>query len=392
MLAQVESVSGLHLTEAATAMLSLRGPSAASEDTQADSEPTTSTTLDEPTNTRATEETTASPQPTNSSVGRVVLMGQILVDRVLTMETEFYRNHTKWVNDKGPHVGGGLNALVAARRMGAEAISLSPIGEGPNASLIEQALAREGIADAGPRVAGVDNGFCVALIDSRAERTFISTRGAETMAPASAWADFVRTMSPGDVLYVDGYLMDHPANREAAEAALRVLPDGVRVVLDVSPIIGIPDSLPSDGVIVSMNHREAQEIAHQRGDASVRDRCREPREAARAMLGLLGRPVLVRAGAEGAYVGRPTQPATNTTANDVTAIPTPRVEAIDTNGAGDAHSGVLAAALAQGILLERALLLANCAGALSTTVVGPASCPTRDQIEAAADALAAQEG
>ena len=392
MLAQVESVSGLHLTEAATAMLSLRGPSAASEDTQADSEPATSTTLDEPTDTRATEETTASPQPNNSSVGRVVLMGQILVDRVLTMTTEFYSTHTKWVNDKGPHVGGGLNVLVAARRMGAEAISLSPIGEGPNASLIEQALAREGIADAGPRVAGVDNGFCVALIDSRAERTFISTRGAETMAPASAWADFVRTMSPGDVLYVDGYLMDHPANREAAEAALRVLPDGVRVVLDVSPIIGIPDGLPTDGVIVSMNHREAQEIAHQRGDASVRDRCREPREAAHAMLGLLGRPVLVRAGAEGAYVGRPAQPATNTTANDVTAIPTPRVEAIDTNGAGDAHSGVLAAALAQGILLERALLLANCAGALSTTVVGPASCPTRDQIEAAADALAAQEG
>ena len=392
MLAQVESVSGLHLTEAATAMLSLRGPSAASEDTQADSEPATSTTVDEPTNARATEETTASSPTAAPSDGRVVLMGQILVDRVLTMTTEFYSTHTKWVNDKGPHVGGGLNALVAARRMGAEAISLSPIGEGPNASLIEQALAREGIADAGPRVAGVDNGFCVALIDSRAERTFISTRGAETMAPASAWADFVRTMSPGDVLYVDGYLMDHPANREAAEAALRVLPDGVRVVLDVSPIIGIPDSLPSDGVIVSMNHREAQEIAHQRGDASVRDRCREPHEAARAMLGLLGRPVLVRAGAEGAYVGRPAQPATNTTANDVTAIPTPRVEAIDTNGAGDAHSGVLAAALAQGILLERALLLANCAGALSTTVVGPASCPTRDQIEAAADALAAQEG
>lgn len=324
--------------------------------------------------------------------GRVVLMGQILVDRVLTMETEFYRNHTKWVNDKGPHVGGGLNALVAARRMGAEAVSLSPIGEGPNASLIEQALAREGIVDAGPRVEGVDNGFCVALIDSRAERTFISTKGAETMAHASAWADFVRTMTPGDVLYVDGYLMDHPANREAAEAALRVLPEGVRVVLDVSPVIGIPDGLPSDGVIVSMNHREAEEIAHQRGDASVRNQCKQPREAAHAMLGLLGRPVLVRAGAEGAYVGRPTQPATNTTADDVTAIPTPRVEAIDTNGAGDAHSGVLAAALAQGLPLERALLLANCAGALSTTVVGPASCPTRDQIEAAADVLAAQEG
>ncbi len=380
-LARVEEVSRLDLRSVALELLELR----------AAHEPAASA----PTVVEHEDATPDAPTPassTDSGAGRVVLMGQILVDRVLTMTTEFYRTHTKWVNDKGPHVGGGLNALVATRRMGAEAISLSPIGEGPNASLIEQAIAREGIVNAGPRVEGVDNGFCVALIDSRAERTFISTKGAETLAPASAWAAFVRTMHPGDVLYVDGYLMDHPANREAAEAALRVLPEGVRVVLDVSPVIGIPDGLPSDGVIVSMNHREAQEIAHQRGDASVRDRCREPREAARAMLGLLGRPVLVRAGAEGAYIGRPAQPATNTTADDVTAIPTPRVEAIDTNGAGDAHSGVLAASLAQGIPLERALLLANCAGALSTTVVGPASCPTRDQIEAAADTLAAQEG
>ena len=389
MLAQVESVSGLHLTEAATAMLSLRGPSDTDADTQVSSESSTSHTPEAPTGTLPVDTATAS--STGSGAGRVVLMGQILVDRVLTMTTEFYGTYTKWVTDEGPHVGGGLNALVAARRMGAEAISLSPIGEGPNASLIEQALAREGIVDAGPRVEGVDNGFCVALIDRRAERTFISTKGAETMAPASAWADFTRTMTPHDVLYVDGYLMDHPANREAAEAALRALPEGVRVVLDVSPVIGIPDGLPTDGVIVSMNHREAQEIAHQRGEASVRDQCREPREAARAMVSLLHRPVLVRAGAQGAYICMPAQPAVNTT-DGVTAIPTPRVEAIDTNGAGDAHSGVLAASLAQGIPLERALLLANCAGALSTTVVGPASCPTRDQIEAAADALAAQEG
>ena len=389
MLAQVESVSGLHLTEAATAMLSLRGPSGADADTQVSSESATSHTPEAPTGTLPVDTATASSP--DSGAGRVVLMGQILVDRVFTMTTEFYGSHTKWVTDKGPHVGGGLNALVAARRMGAEAISLSPIGEGPNASLIEQALAREGIVDAGPRVEGVDNGFCVALIDSRAERTFISTKGAETMTPSNAWADFVRTMNPGDVLYIDGYLMDHPANREAAEAALRALPEGVRVVLDVSPVIGIPDGLPSDGVIVSMNHREAQEIAHQRGEASVRDQCNQPCEASRAMVSLLHRPVLVRAGAEGAYICMPAQSAANTT-DGVTAIPTPRVEAIDTNGAGDAHSGVLSASLAQGIPLERALLLANCAGALSTTVVGPTSCPTRNQIEAAADALAAQEG
>ena len=335
------------------------------------------------------EESAPTSSPT-SPAGRVVLMGQILVDLAVRGEALPSPGGDVWAVDEGMHVGGGFNALVAARRMGAEAVSLSPIGDGPYSSLIQAALTREGIADLGPRIAGIDNGFCIAFTDRTGERTFISTKGAETMATASAWADFVRTMHPGDVLYVDGYLMDHPANREAAEAALRALPEGVRVLLDVSPVIGIPSALPSDGVIVSMNHREAQEIAHQSGDSSVRDRCREPREAARAMLSLLGCPVLVRAGAEGAYIGRPAQPETNTTADEVTAIPTPRVEAIDTNGAGDAHSGVLAVSLAQGIPLERALLLANCAGALSTTVVGPASCPTREEIEAAADTLEAR--
>ena len=335
------------------------------------------------------EESAPASSPT-SPAGRVVLMGQILVDLAVRGEALPSPGGDVWATDEGMHVGGGFNALVAARRMGAEAVSLSPIGDGPYSSLIQAALTREGITDLGPRIAGIDNGFCIAFTDRTGERTFISTKGAETMAPASAWADFVRTMHPGDVLYIDGYLMDHPANREAAEAALRVLPEGVRVLLDVSPVIGIPSALPSGDVIVSMNHREAQEIAQQRGDSSVHDRCREPREAARAMLSLLGRPVLVRAGAQGAYVARPSEAATSTCCQDPTRVPTPRVDAIDTNGAGDAHSGVLAAALAQGIPLERALLLANCAGALSTTVVGPASCPTRQEIEAAADALEAR--
>ena len=385
-LSMIEEVSHLGLSSVAGDLLALRDQALVSSQEES---PTSASPAADPDTDTSPEESAPASSPT-SPAGRVVLMGQILVDLAVRGEALPSPGGDVWAIDEGLHVGGGFNALVAARRMGAEAVSLSPIGDGPYSSLIQAALTREGIADLGPRIAGIDNGFCIAFTDRTGERTFISTKGAETMATASAWADFVRTMHPGDVLYIDGYLMDHPTNREAAEAALRALPEGVRVLLDVSPVIGIPSALPSDGVIVSMNHREAQEIAQQSGDSSVRDRCREPREAARTMLSLLGRPVLVRAGAEGAYIGRPAQPETNTTADEVTAIPTPRVEAIDTNGAGDAHSGVLAVSLAQGIPLERALLLANCAGALSTTVVGPASCPTREEIEAAADALEAR--
>jgi len=382
MLTQVELTSHLDLPSIALELLALR---AASE--PATSAPEASETED--TSEGASPEKPAPASSPDSGVGRVVLMGQILVDLAVRGDALPGPGGDVWAVDEGMHVGGGFNALVAARRMGAEAISLSPIGSGPHSSLIQAALEHEEITDLGPRIAGIDNGFCIAFTDRTGERTFISTKGAETMSPASAWADFVRTMHPGDVLYIDGYLMDHPANREAAEAALRVLPKGVRVLLDVSPVIGIPSTLPSDGVIVSMNHREAQEIARQRGDASVRDQCLQPREAARAMLAALDRPVLLRAGAEGAYFVRSCDAALSASDTDPSYIPTPRVEAIDTNGAGDAHSGVLAASLAQGIPLKRALLLANCAGALSTTVVGPASCPTREEIEAAADALEA---
>ena len=372
-LAQVELASHLDLPSVALELLELRAAHEPAASAPTSPETEGASEADVP------EVSSPASSPT-SPAGRVVLMGQILVDRVLQGARPIHGGGSEWARDGGTHVGGGFNALVAARRMGAEAISLSPIGTGPHASMIEAALAREGIVDAGPRVDGVDNGFCVAMIGHDAERTFISTKGAETMTPETAWADFVRTMSPGDVLYIDGYLMDHPANREAAEAALRVLPEGVRVLLDVSPVIGIPESLPTHHAIISMNSVEARAIAKQsRLDGYL------PFDSLSCRLAqTLGRDTLIRLGASGACFARSVGPDSETSAAH---IPTPTIDAVDTNGAGDAHTGVLAASLALGIPLERGLVLANCAGALASTVPGPASCPTREDIEAAADAL-----
>lgn len=416
-LAQVEQVSQLDLPSVATDLLALRDREGGG------AVPAAATTSPNPEKPVLAKTLAASPQK-GAPAGRVVLMGQILVDLAVRGEALPAPGGDVWASDEGMHVGGGFNALVAARCMGAQAVSLSPIGQGPYSLLIQQALQRAEITDAGPHIDGIDNGFCIAFTDQSGERTFISTRGAETRAPASAWADFTATMRPGDVLYIDGYLMDHPANRQAAQAALEALPEGVQVILDVSPVIGIPQGLPARDVIVSMNHREAQQIINQSAERGLGQGqwCGQAREAG-LVASLLGRPVVVRAGAEGAYFARPagakagvsliapastpgaapagasaegpaavpaevSAAASANTGADVTYIPTPRVAAIDTNGAGDAHSGVLAAALAQAIPLERALLLANCAGALSTTLVGPAACPAREQIEAAADALA----
>ena len=375
-LAQVELASHLDLPSVALELLELR---AAHE--PAASAPTASKTEDS--SEAASPEAPTPASSADPRAGRVVLMGQILVDHVLAGNAPVYGGGSERVNDEGFHVSAGFNVLAAARRMGAEAVSLSPIGTGPHASMIEAALAREGIVDAGPRVTDCDNAYRTALITGSGKCTIIAMKGAETMAPETAWADVVRTMKPGDVLFIDGSLMDHPSNKVAADNALRVLPEGVRVVLDVSPVVGIPDGLPSN-TIISMNYDESQDLWKRIPDEERKFPSWLPADkAATALAARLGHHVLVRKDESGAYFA----PADGAADLSTFHIPTPSVRTVDTNGAGDAHSGVLAACLAQDVALKRALVLANCAGALASTVPGPASCPTRSQIEAAADAL-----
>ena len=378
-LTMIEEVSHLGLSSVAGDLLELRDQALVRRQEES---PTSASPAADPDADASTEEPAPASSPT-SPAGRVVLMGQILVDHVLAGAAPIYGGGSDWGNDEGLHVSAGFSVLAAARRMGAEAVSLSPIGTGPHASLITDALAREGIVDVGPRVTDCDNAYRTALVSRNGTCTIIATKGAETMAPKNAWADVVRTMKPGDVLFIDGSLMDHPSNKVATDNALRVLPEGVRVVLDVSPVVGIPDGLPSN-TIISMNYDESQDLWTRIPDEERKFPSWLPADkAATALAARLGHHVLVRKDASGAYFA----PADGAASLSTFHIPTPRVTTADTNGAGDSHSGVLAACLAQDVALKRALLLANCAGALASTVPGPASCPTREQIEAAADAL-----
>ena len=382
-LSMIEEVSHLGLSTAAGDLLELRDQALVRHQEES---PTSASPAADPDVDTSQEEPAPASSPT-SPAGRVVLMGQILVDHVLAGNALVYGGGSERVNDEGFHVSAGFNVLTAARRMGAEAVSLSPIGTGPHASMIEAALVREGIVDAGPRLTDCDNAYRTALITGSGKCTIIAMKGAETMAPETAWADVVRAMKPGDVLFIDGSLMEHPSNKVAADNALRVLPEGVRVVLDVSPIVGIPDGLPSN-TIISMNDDESQDLWKRIPDEERKFPSWLPADkAATALAARLGHHILVRKDDSGAYFA----PADGAADLSSFHIPTPSVRTADTNGAGDAHSGVLAASLAQGIPLDRALVLANCAGALASTVIGPASCPTRDQIEAAANALAQQE-
>ena len=57
------------------------------------------------------------------------------------------------------------------------------------------------------------------------------------------------------------------------------------------------------------------------------------------------------------------------------------VDAVDTNGAGDAHAGVLVAALLRGEGLLPAVRRANAAAAIATTRRGPATAPVAEETD-----------
>ena len=111
-LAQVEQVSQLDLPSVATDLLALRDREGGGA---APAVATTSPKPEKPTLTPA-----ASPQK-GAQAGRVVLMGQILVDLAVRGEALPAPGGDVWASDEGMHVGGGFNALVAAWRMGAQA-------------------------------------------------------------------------------------------------------------------------------------------------------------------------------------------------------------------------------------------------------------------------------
>lgn len=325
--------------------------------------------------------------------GRVIHTGQVVIDLTLRIEALPEPGGDVFADEAGMGLGGGYNVLVAARRLGVETLFAGTLGRGPFSQAADAGLAAIGAVHVGARVDG-DLGYCVAMTDARAERTFVSAAGAETRDPLDAFDRL--EVGAEDVVYVSGYSLAHAANTAALERLVRRLVGSTgrtgdggggrssgggaaggrpgAVLFDVSPMVGTApmESLEMVGTldpIWSLNEREAGILAARLGlDAPDGDRA----ATAEALARRLG-PVLVRAGASGSWF-----------ASDDGLIRTPSVSVkpVDTNGAGDAHSGVLAAALARGVALPVALRWANAAGALSTTRRGPATCPTEKEIMA----------
>lgn len=298
---------------------------------------------------------------------RVLHTAQALVDQVVEVPALPDRGDNVNATSCTSYAGGAVNILVAAARTGAEAVHGGAHGTGPHGDLIRATLAREGVALSDDPVPDQDTGVCIVLVEPTAERTFVTTYGAERRISVGSLARL--DPRPGDLVCLSGYSFFEPT-RDPLLAWLGTLPAGVEVVLDPgAPFAHFPADLRrrvlERTTVWTSNADEARALTGldelQDAPAAIRRRLRP------------GAVVIVRDGEHGCVVfhhGRGTH------------IPGFPQTPVDTNGAGDTHTGVLLAERALGADWETAATRANAAAAIKVTRRGPATAPTRAEVDA----------
>ncbi|MFD5799705.1 PfkB family carbohydrate kinase, partial [Streptomyces diastatochromogenes] len=155
---------------------------------------------------------------------------------------------------------------------------------------------------------------------------------------------------------------------ETVVEVVRNLAEGSRFVLNPSPPRPLPTEVLAACDPLIVNEHEARVLL---GDSAVGE---EPEDWARLLLAKGPRSVVVTLGAEGALV---------CDSSGVARVPSVKVDAVDTTGAGDAFTAALAWKLGAGSALADAAAYAARVGAAAVTKRGAQeSYPTASEVDA----------
>lgn len=297
---------------------------------------------------------------------RVIHTAQALVDEVAQVPGLPARGQNVMASSVTRYAASAVNILLAAARSGAECVHAGAVGTGVNADLVREALAAEGVTISSPPVTDLDTGICFVMVEPSAERTFVTTLGAERRISVESLA--AGAPVAGDLVCVSGYSLVG-ATRDPLLAFLAALPAGVEVVLDPGAIFaGLPaplrDRMLALTTVWTSNAEEATQLT---GWTGMED-------TARAVAGRLreGSIVIVRDGPRGCVVREGERTA---------YVPGFPQTPVDTNGAGDCHTGVLLAGRLAGLSWPEAARRANAGAALKVTRRGPNTAPTAAEID-----------
>ena len=301
-----------------------------------------------------------------SMAPRVIHTAQALVDVVVEVPALPRRGGNVMAPPPKEYAGGAVNILLAAARQGAQCVHAGATGTGPHGDLVREALAAEGVGLSSPVVPGLDTGICVVMLEPTAERTFVTTQAAERVITVAS----LQTSQPraGDLVCVSGYSLTG-TTRDPLLEWLAGLPEGVEVVLDPGAIFaeledGIRERMLAMTTVWTGNAEESEALTGEADIVVAAGRCLQHLPP--------GAVAVVRDGPQGCAVHADGE------TTDLDGYPQ---QPVDTNGAGDTHTGVLVACRAAGAGWVEAARRANAGGAIKVTRRGPATAPTAAEID-----------
>lgn len=301
-----------------------------------------------------TDATAGPAHPAPRPIHRLVSFGTVLIDLVCVVPGLPEPGGDVFGSSGALTAGGGFTAMAAARRGGLGTLHAGTTGTGPFGDLARAALTAAGVETVLAPVAGLDTGICVVLVDPTGERTFVTMPGAEGRFEPETLSQV--PLRQTDAVLVSGYGLVHPVTRRTILAALAGLPARATLVVDPGPLgheLAPParEALFARADWFTCNAREATLLTgHSEPVVAAAALAERLAASATDAAGRVAHAV-VRVGAAGCILAH-----AGAAPVLVGAVP---ASVVSTNGAGDAHTGALLAALAAGRAPLAALRQAN---------------------------------
>lgn len=276
----------------------------------------------------------------------IVVVGSINLDLILPCARIPRPGETLPAHDRELAPGGkGANQAVAAARLGAPVALIGAVGTdhmGSDALVL--------LTDAGVDLTAVaqtphPTGIAIVAVEDSGENAILIEAGANATMDAAAVARHAPTISEADLVVLQGEIPR--TGIEAAAALAR------RLMVNLAPVVPVAQKvlLKADPLVV--NEHEGALALKLLGEYAHGDH---------AVVGSLidaGVPsVVMTRGAKGALVAN---------GHATVEIPSPRVDVVDTTGAGDAFVGALAVRLLAGEPIVEAARFAARVGAFACT-------------------------
>lgn len=320
--------------------------------------------------------------PDAASKPRVCVLGSLNMDLVVRCPHLPKPGETVLGSSYKTYPGGkGANQAVAAARMGALVAIIGRVGDDTHGPRLRSVLEADQVDTTHLHTTpDTPSGLGMITVEDSGENTIVVASGANSLVTIEDVRAAKSLIESSDALLLQ---LEIPmgSNVEAAAIARAA---GRAVILNAAPARTLPPDLLKSVDVLVVNRHEAAMLTGQ--DPHV-----EPGRLALRLPELKVPAVLLTLGAQGAILAHKGR---------VRRVPTPRVQAVDAVGAGDAFVGALAAhwiavhhagrakSPDEFKLAEDAALRASAAGALATTKPGAIpSLPKGDEVEAMAATL-----